>query len=312
MGAGSVRTLIRGGVCLTLGARTPNHVEADVLVENGRVAEIGRGLRARDAEVIDATGAIVMPGLVDTHRHAWTTLFRNLGGPADAVSTLASGDLGRHLDPDDVYASTLLGLLSAVETGITTVVDFSDIQIDERHTQAVLQAHADSGLRTVLVHAVPQWSTGDEDPVVPLGRVLAGASRDTRTTLAFGDTDPDLADVGRVAVRWAGARSLGVRIHAHAGVRPNGGGVAALGSRGLLADDVTLAHGTHLSDADLDALATHGVRLALTPTNEMTGGLGMPPIQGLIDRGIAPGLGIGDEVLAPGHLFAPMRTVQFV
>jgi 5-methylthioadenosine/S-adenosylhomocysteine deaminase len=308
-----VRTLIRGGVCLTLGARTPNHLEADVLVDDGRIAEIGRGLRARDAEVLDATDAIVMPGLIDTHRHTWTSLFRNLAGPADAVSTLASGDLGRHLEPDDVYASTLLGLVSACETGITTVVDFSDVQVDERYTQAVRQAHVDSGLRTVFVHAVPAWSAGADEPVDALRRTLASGAQDPRTTLAFGDADPGPFDAERISARWADARSLGVRIHAHAGVRPQEAGrVADLAGRGLLRDDVTLVHGTHLSDADLDALAAHHVGLALAPTNEMTGGIGMPPIQGLIDRGVSPGLGIGDEVLAPGHLFAQMRAVQSV
>ena len=70
------RILIRDGCVLTLG-RT-NHPRADVLIDGGRIEEIGPGLRARDAQVIDADGAIVMPGFVDGHRHAWETLFRNL------------------------------------------------------------------------------------------------------------------------------------------------------------------------------------------------------------------------------------------
>lgn len=64
------RTLVRGGCVLTLGERTPNFPQADVLIEGDRIVEVGPGLRARGAEVIDATDAIVMPGLVDTHRHA--------------------------------------------------------------------------------------------------------------------------------------------------------------------------------------------------------------------------------------------------
>ena len=75
--------LLRGGCVLTLGAKSPNFTEADVLLVDGKVAEVGRGLRARDAEVVDAADTIVMPGFVDTHRHAWTSLFRNLGDGAD-------------------------------------------------------------------------------------------------------------------------------------------------------------------------------------------------------------------------------------
>jgi 5-methylthioadenosine/S-adenosylhomocysteine deaminase len=144
----SSRTLIRGGCVLALGAKTPNLVEGDVLIEDGRVAEIGRGLRARDAELVDATDTIVMPGFVDTHRHAWKTLFRHAGAAGPNTEAAPSPEVyGRHHQPDDVYAATLLGLLSAAEAGITTLVDWSDIQLDDRYTEAALQAHADAGLR---------------------------------------------------------------------------------------------------------------------------------------------------------------------
>ena len=96
------KTLLKGGTVLTLGAKTPNFTEADVLIDDGRVAEVGQGLRARDAEMVDASDAIVMPGFVDTHRHVWKSLFRNLGDTAV---------LGSHYQPDDIYAATLIGLL---------------------------------------------------------------------------------------------------------------------------------------------------------------------------------------------------------
>ena len=61
------KILISGGCVLTLGERTPNHRQADVLIDEGVVAEVGPGLRARDAEQVDATDTIVMPGFVDTY-----------------------------------------------------------------------------------------------------------------------------------------------------------------------------------------------------------------------------------------------------
>ena len=73
------KVLLSGGCVLTLGAKTPNFTQADVLIDDGVVAQVGPGLRARDAERVDATDTIVMPGFVDTHRHAWTSLFRNVG-----------------------------------------------------------------------------------------------------------------------------------------------------------------------------------------------------------------------------------------
>jgi cytosine/adenosine deaminase-related metal-dependent hydrolase len=305
------RVLIRGGCVLTLGAKTPNFNEADVLIDDGRVAEVGPRLRARDAEVVDATDTIVMPGFVDTHRHVWKSLFRNFAESSpigdDPVSAAISG---RHHQPDDVYAATLIGLLGAVEAGITTVVDWSDIQVDDRFTEASLQAHIDSGTRTVFVHAVPHWAgSHDRDPSTVRRLVAGGAGSTASTTIAAGPDEPARGDLDRIAADWAIARELGLRIHAHAGSeRSNQGAVSDLGRRGLLGRDVTLIHCTNLDDADLDAIASSGTSVSLTPSSEMAGGLGSPPIQALIDRGIGPGLGVDDERVAPGDMFAQMRA----
>jgi cytosine/adenosine deaminase-related metal-dependent hydrolase len=148
------KILLTGGCVLTLGVRTPNFTQADVLIDGDVVAEVGPGLRARDAEQVDATDTIVMPGFVDTHRHAWTSLFRNLGEPAwSGEAPMPAAALGDHYRPEDVYAATLIGLLGAAEAGITTVVDWSLIRSDDGFADAALQAHADAGLRTVFVHA---------------------------------------------------------------------------------------------------------------------------------------------------------------
>ena len=111
------RTLIKGGCVLSMNPRIGNHHTADVLIDGDSIVEIGQGISARDAEVIDARNTIVMPGFVDTHRRAADSLFRGSGEPvgtSDALSLRTA---------DDVYAATLVGLLSAVEAGITTVVD---------------------------------------------------------------------------------------------------------------------------------------------------------------------------------------------
>jgi cytosine/adenosine deaminase-related metal-dependent hydrolase len=302
----SGRTLIRGGTVLTLGARTQNFGEADVLIADGRVAEVGPGLRARDAEVVDASDAIVMPGFVDTHRHVWKSLFRNLGESAGEVH-------GLHYQPDDVYAATMIGLLGAVEAGITTVVDWADISIENAHIEAALQAHADAGLRTIFVHSAPPWAApGEVDP--SLRRLVSDRSSTgaAMTTIALGSDDQGGgADVDRVAGQWALARELGLRIHAHAGLRSlDAGIVSRLAERGLLASDVTLVHCARLDGADLDAIASSGASVVLTPSTEMAGDMGMPPLQGLLDRGIRPGLGVDDERVAPGDIFAQMRATN--
>ena len=286
------RVLLAGGCVLTLGARTPNYKQADVLIDGEVIAEVGTGLRARDAEHVDTTETIVMPGFVDTHRHAWTSLFRNLGpGPDEG------GDGPDGFGPDDVYAATLIGLLGAAEAGITTVVDWSDAAGDVGLAEAALRAHEDSRLRTVFVDT--GGGTGLRERVARLTEA-AGPS----TTIAFGAVAPGAADLDDAADGWAAARELGLRIHLHAGSN----GPSAAAGRGLLGDDVTVVHGSPLEASDVDAIASSGAAMALAPVSEMAGGHGSPPIQHLIDADVRPGLAVDDERVAPGDLFAQMRA----
>lgn len=291
------RLVLRGGCVLTLAERTPNFPRADVVVDNGVVSEIGENLRVRDAEAIDATDAIVMPGFVDAHRHGVMSLFRNLGDAGSAIEAT-------HLTPDDVYAATLISLLGAVEAGITSVVDWVDIGDDPDRLDAAAQASADSGVRTVIAAV-----TGPDAGLATVTDRIG----DGLVTPAFG-SPPLSTQSGDVVQRtWSAARETGLRIHAHAGIEPAAAGsVAELGAAGLLGDDVTLVHGTHLDHADLDAVAGHGAHIVTAPSSEMAGGLGVPPLQEFLDRKIEPGLGVGDERLAPGDMFAQMRLANSV
>ena len=138
------KVLIKGGTVLSLDRAVGNLVEADVLIDDGIISEVGSSLRARNAEVVDAADTIVMPGFVDTHRHLWQSLIGDVCSASDT-------DISGHYQPDDIYAATLVGLLRALEAGITTVVDWCDLPGDAAHLDAALTAHADSGVRTVFV-----------------------------------------------------------------------------------------------------------------------------------------------------------------
>jgi len=292
------KTLLSGGCVLTLGAKTPNFTHADVLIDGDTVTEVGSGIRARDAELVDATDTIVMPGFVDTHRHAWTSLFRNLGeGPWAGEGPMPSA-IGEHLEPEDVYAATLIGLLGAAEAGITTVVDWTHDRSGAGFEAAALQAHTDAGIRTV-------YATHHLDPNREVAHLTGFAG--PLTSIAFGSVLP--ADPASVAEAWASARQTGMRIHAHAGSHGSGtGAIAAAAQHGLLGDDVTLVHPSGLDDADVDAIHRSGASVSLAPSSEMATGMGSPPIQQLIDADIRPGLGIDTERITPGDMFAQMRA----
>jgi len=285
------KVLIKGGTVLSLDRALGNMVGADVLIDDGIISEVGLSLRARNADVVDASDTIVMPGFVDAHRHLWQSLLRNLGSASVAN---ASG----HYTSDDLYAATLVGLLQALAAGITTVVDWCEISEDAAHLDAALSAHADSGARTVFVASA--------------STMAGAASPSDDVTIAGCSPDIVEAKLDAVAFEWARARANGHRIHARAGMAASHGEVAELGRRGLLGPDVTLSHCTRLNDSDFDAIAAASTAVALTPASDMAGGSGPPPMQQLIDRGIRPGLGVGDERVTPGDVFAQMRAVLSV
>ena len=72
------RTLIKGGTVISVDPAVGDFETGDVLIEDGAIAAVGPNIDAGDAEVIDATDRIVLPGLIDTHRHTWQALFRNI------------------------------------------------------------------------------------------------------------------------------------------------------------------------------------------------------------------------------------------
>ncbi|MDH5295153.1 MAG: amidohydrolase family protein, partial [Acidimicrobiia bacterium] len=169
--------------------------------------------------------------------------------------------------------------------------------------EPALQAHLDAGVRTVYV-----------SPFKAGGRVDVGelaARSGGRISVAAGSPDVSRDNASKLEEIWTGARTLGLRIHAHAGLDPADAGIVSeLGRKGVLGGDVTLVHGTHLSDEDLDTVAARGASLAVAPSSEMAGVLGAPPLQKFLDRNIQPGLAVDDERLSPPDMLAQMRMAN--
>ncbi|HLS88856.1 MAG TPA: amidohydrolase family protein, partial [Sphingobacteriaceae bacterium] len=124
----SGRLLIKNGCVITVDEKLGNFPRADVLVENGKIVAVQPDLPVSDAEVVDATGMIVLPGFVDTHRHMWEALIRGIGADWSLVTYLRLiyfEGLGGTLRPQDLYIANLLGALEALDAGVTTVFDWS-------------------------------------------------------------------------------------------------------------------------------------------------------------------------------------------
>jgi len=260
--AGSGRPiLIKNGCVLSLDRQVGDFESADVLVQGARIAAVRPGISAPDAEVIDASMAIVMPGFVDSHRHMWEGILRNIlpdGSLGDYFRDI-TGKLATVYTPQDVYAGNLVSMLGALDSGVTTVLDWSHIQNTPEHSDAAIQALRDSQGRAVFAYGSPQlgppnrwWEErrGHKYPEdIRRLRKQYFASADQLVTLALAG----VAFPTEVAVSsWRAARDVGARITVHVGVGQFGkrGDVQKLGEAGALKADTTYIHACTLSDAE--------------------------------------------------------------
>lgn len=122
------KTLLKKGIILSLDKQVGNFMQADVLIDGTKIAAIGPNLKAEGAETIDASNMIVMPGFIDSHRHVWEGILRNIGtdvpleGDASYLAFILN-TLAPVYRPEDAYVGDLVGLYGAIDAGITTILD---------------------------------------------------------------------------------------------------------------------------------------------------------------------------------------------
>jgi cytosine/adenosine deaminase-related metal-dependent hydrolase len=160
--------VLRRGTVLTMDDRHTVLPRGDALVVDGDVAAVGTDLAVPDGTVeVDAEGGIVMPGMIDTHRHLWQTAMRGYGADWTLTQYFVWYYLehGRSFRPQDVYAGNLLGAWEALESGVTTTVDWSHGLQSVDHAEAAADALLAVPGRFVLaygnIQAGPwEWTRG--------------------------------------------------------------------------------------------------------------------------------------------------------
>jgi 5-methylthioadenosine/S-adenosylhomocysteine deaminase len=316
--ASDKRVLLKGGTVLTLDASLGDFQNADVLIQGTKIAAVASNLAVDGAEVIDASNMIVMPGFVDTHRHIWEGLLRNIGTDVplegrEGYIRFVLGKLAPAYRPQDAYAGNLISVLGALDAGITTLLDWSHIQGSPEHTDAVIQALQDSGMRAVFAYGFPWW--GDWNDRQPSWFVRAAkkyfSSKDQLLTYALAAPGPEFVEFEIARDHWKLAREVGARITTHVGVGSYGqeAKVQAMGEAGVLGDDTTYIHCTTLNDTEIQMIVDTGGTVSLAAPVEMMMGHGMPPIQKFLDRGLNPSLSVDVETNVPGDMFTQMRSV---
>lgn len=317
----NTRKLIRGGYVLTLDAALGEFAKGDVLLEGTKIAAVGQRLDVTDAEIIDASGKIVMPGLVDTHRHVWQTVLRNIAADWTLNQYFAGvrGVLGRHFSPEDIYAGNRAGAYEALMSGVTTTLDWSHNMNSPAHADMAVAGLKATGGRFLMCYgnSNDEWLPVNATPISEDARrvrIEHFASDDQLVTMGMALRGPQYATPEATLQDWAIARDLDVPITVHVGDGAWGKNrpVAWLNDRGLLGPRVICAHCNSLAHDEFQIMADCGCKAAMTPEIEMQMGHGWPATTQLRAVGIRPGLGVDIVTSNGGNLFQTMRSILLV
>jgi 5-methylthioadenosine/S-adenosylhomocysteine deaminase len=322
--------LIRNGTIVTMDANN-SIVRGDVLIRDGRIAEIGQGIDGGADETIDASGCVVLPGFVQTHIHLCQTLFR---GAADDLSLIDW--LKKRIWPmeaahtrESIRASAQLGIAELIKGGTTCALTMETV----RHTEEVLKVIEKTGFRATIGKCM--MDKGDDLP--------AGLHENSRESIAesialiddwhgkaegrirccfaprfaISCTRELLAEVAKLA------RDRGVMIHTHASesksecemVEQETGmrNVAYLDSLGISGSHVLLAHCVHLDDDEMETLARTKTNVAHCPSSNLKLGSGIAQVAKMLERGVSVSLGAdGAPCNNRLDMFTEMRTAALL
>lgn len=312
------RYLVRDGAVVTVDEALGVLPRADVLIDDGEIIGVGRDLLARGAQVVDATGMIVMPGFVNTHHHMWSSLGRNF--VADGFPYFAAKRATSTLyEAEDVHRSVLLGLAELANAGVTTVHNWSNNTRSPAHADAELRAHRDGLLRA-------RFSYGHVDQMsrdVPMD--LTDVDRVRQQYFASGTAFDGLVHLG-VCVRglsqsaepaffadMEGVVGRGLPVAIHAGQSPPRIVDAAdYERRGWLGPKTLLCHYVTALDSDMEIMARTGTAFSWSPHSEFRLGTAGDPRDALLRfrrAGVPVSLSSDATSIATSDMFEAMRLV---
>ncbi len=310
--------IIRNGYVMTMDPQLGDLPTGAVHVRDGAIVEVASAIDRPGVPAIDASGMIVLPGLVDTHWHMWHTLFRSFAGDTKETGFFPTiTRFAKSMSPDEMYQSTRLAGAGAVAAGVTTVHDWCHNIRTREHAEADLQALRDVGLRA-------RWSFGQaiDQPLTQRIRLddlramdaawgrysnggKIGLGMAWRGMFRHGNVSPDV-----YKVEFDTARQLGLPISVHIGTiaTETVGDLQAHADAGFLGPDVNVVHATGATPGDVDTVRRSGASVSVLPFSEMLGGWGAPSLRQFMAAGLPVALGIDSSVLIGGaNLFNVLK-----
>ncbi|MBV8827239.1 MAG: amidohydrolase family protein [Hyphomicrobiales bacterium] len=314
--------VIRNAYLMTMDADLGDIAGGAIHVKDGAIAAIAAEVAAPGARVVDGSGMIAMPGLVDTHWHMWNTLFRSFAGDKPEEGYFPTvARFGQHMMPDDVFASTRLSAAEAINSGMTFVHSWCHNVRSPAHAEADVRALAETGIRARhscgWPQGLPDTEPADQKPLESLAKNWNTWSPDGLLTLGMawrgqfraGPIKPEVYQP-----EFDNARKLGLPITVHvASSSKLVNQIEPLHKANLLGKDVHLIHTIAASPSELDMMKESGCAVSISPGSELRIGYGFPQTSEMLSRGIPLGISVDtDALIGSSSLFAVLKLARAV
>jgi 5-methylthioadenosine/S-adenosylhomocysteine deaminase len=305
------RILLKGGTIVSMDAKVGDLVKGDLLIEGSKIAAIGPSLDAADAQVIDALNTIIVPGLVDCHRHSWEGQLRRINPNAP---TLADYSNATHLSfakayrPQDHYVGNYLTAMGCIDAGITCVIDNSHNSRSADHSDAAVEALIDSGIRAVHASGPPgagEWAHQWPNDLERLQKKYFSSADQLVTLRMFS---------GPIRENWAVARKLGLRITTEFQGPAQAALLDPLAKDKLVGPHNTFNHCGALPERTWQIFIDNGVNINVCPRSDAQYALGegVCALQHAWDHGIKPGFSVDNETSYSTDMFMEMRMALYI
>ena len=301
------RIVLKGGIVLTLDRQVGDFAQADLLIEDGKIREIRPNIEVSSdaAAVVDASNRIIIPGFIDTHSHSYQGLLRNIM-PNGLLNPDYNRDIQNALTPvyraDDAYVGVLLTALGFIEMGTTAIVDISQCSHTPEHSDAMIRALSDAGIRAVYSYHRGAGDKHQYPQDIKRLQKTYFSSRDQLLTLAL------TANLNENV--YSLAREVGVQVVQHLVGADLNKQVQALAR--LMRPGDEYIHCLGINTETWKLLRDSGAEVSLCAPIDMTMGHGTPTIQDALDHGFRPSLSSDHGVNLTQDMFSLMRaTFQF-
>lgn len=307
------KRLIDNGYIITMDPEIGSF-KGDVLLDGDKIVQIAPEIKpGKGVQKIDASDMIVMPGLIDNHRHMWQGVIHGM------ATDLTFGEYFQRVlfgastqyTPDDVYLGNLMASYEAIDSGVTTVLDWSHINLTRDHALSAIKGLDKAKIRAVFAYGAPVTSTTvDGTPTMAdLKEAKKRADKNPLLGFAVATNTPELnpATGPKFLQDVARARELGVPITMHAGFVPGSPFIQELHDDGLLGDDMTFVHSNKYTKEDFELIAGTGAHVSSSPESEIQMNFGDIPLAAMLEAGVKPTVSLDTPSTSTGDLFSQLR-----